>query len=468
MLNIKKRWKIILPLVIIIAMIVVPLLSEFGQNYFIKMGLDDAKIPEKDKKLLIIAPHNDDESLGTAQLIKKSLENGADVRVVVVTNGDGYTEALDIHDKKIFAKPSDYIAFGYERQGETVDAMTSLGVKKEYIYFLGYPDGGISHLWEESFYVPYKSKYTKVDASPYKDSYTKGATYTGESLLKDLESILTTVNPDYMAYPHSNDRHPDHWAVNGFVTYALKKTGQDPEKEYLYLVHRGDWPVPMTLDKNRFLLPPYKLKKSGTIWYSLDINPDEADEKEQVIRKYKSQFPTLKNLMLAFVRKNELFGIYPDVDLTRDAVGDQDMLLSDKNQLISDPVDDAIRLDFSKGADITGIYGGISTKNNLNLFISSEEEIGERIIYMLDIIWLKDRESSQMVIKVQGRKVETQDKKGNILKGPTASLGEKYIHIIIPKEMYEGSSSMLISGSTFRKNIRIDHTALRSVKLTPK
>ncbi len=301
--NKKKIYKVLLLAGIFL---ILGLAYSFFSNYFVNIRLEAVEIPDKHRKLLVVAPHPDDEALGAAELMKKSLEKGAEVRVVVVTNGDGYTEAVDIDERKVFPKPKDYIDFAYERQAETLAAMEYIGLKEDMIYFLGYPDGGLSHLLKENFNKPYTSKYTKRDFSPYPNSYRREAPYTGESLLEDLSSVIAAYKPDYIVYPQAADYHPDHRAVSSFVSEALEKSGYKP-KEYLYLIHQGDWPVPRMLDKKRYLVPPDKLEDSGLSWSTLDMTKEETDEKEKIIRIYKSQFPVLENLMLAFARKNELF-----------------------------------------------------------------------------------------------------------------------------------------------------------------
>ena len=115
------------------------------------MSLPSVVLPENGSKVLIVAPHNDDESLGAALFIRRSVKKGALVKVMMVTNGDGFPKAVETYAKKPFLKPSDYIDFGYKRQQETIAAMTSLGVDINNIFFLGYPDGGISMLWREVF-----------------------------------------------------------------------------------------------------------------------------------------------------------------------------------------------------------------------------------------------------------------------------------------------------------------------------
>src|SRR5574340_1404799 len=67
----------------------------WGASYFAwqralrAAGLEgDMTAPGRGDRILVVAPHPDDESLGCAGLIKQAVENGADVHVVVMTNGD--------------------------------------------------------------------------------------------------------------------------------------------------------------------------------------------------------------------------------------------------------------------------------------------------------------------------------------------------------------------------------------------
>jgi GlcNAc-PI de-N-acetylase len=46
------------------------------------------------ERLLVIAPHPDDETLGTAGLLQRVLARGGQARLVVLTAGDGYVEAV--------------------------------------------------------------------------------------------------------------------------------------------------------------------------------------------------------------------------------------------------------------------------------------------------------------------------------------------------------------------------------------
>lgn len=71
---------------------------------------------------MVIVPHEDDDLLSVGQVLPQLYKNGADVRIVVATNGD----------KTIAA---------HTRQGEDCRALKKLGIPREKVTFLGYPDG---------------------------------------------------------------------------------------------------------------------------------------------------------------------------------------------------------------------------------------------------------------------------------------------------------------------------------------
>ena len=45
------------------------------------------------RRLLVISPHPDDESLAGMAMIKRTLNSGGRVRIVMMTNGDGFRQA---------------------------------------------------------------------------------------------------------------------------------------------------------------------------------------------------------------------------------------------------------------------------------------------------------------------------------------------------------------------------------------
>lgn len=143
--------------------------------------VDPAPVPAQ--RLLVIAPHCDDETLGAAGLMRQAREAGADVHVVVISNGDGFRVGVQREYKTLRVAPADYIKYAYHRQGESRAAMQVLGIPADHVAFLGYPDRGLMPMWTTNWSQtrPFLSSYTQTDHSPYTDSPTPHAPYAGKA-----------------------------------------------------------------------------------------------------------------------------------------------------------------------------------------------------------------------------------------------------------------------------------------------
>lgn len=214
------------------------------------------------QRLLVVSPHPDDETLGAGGLIQAAKSQQVDVRIAIVTNGDGQRFAPVAFGKHLRPKPENYISWGELRQEETLAAARHLGVSETEILFLGYPDRGLARLWIEDWQAdcPLRSAYTRAERSPYLITFDSDADYCGSALLADFLRVLNDFHPDLIVLPHPDDDHPDHRAVYNFTMLALAVT-QEAEPDYQptvrgYLVHEGQYPQPRGLRTNQFLLPP--------------------------------------------------------------------------------------------------------------------------------------------------------------------------------------------------------------------
>lgn len=380
---------------------------EFVSNILLRISLTRINPAGKGDRVLVVAPHSDDEALGSAEFIKKTLANGGSVKVVLVTNGDGFKSALQFDYLNIHPKAADYIKFGYERQKETLKALKRLGLSEDNVIFLGYPDGGLAYLfytnWDKS--EPYTSTDTAANRSPYNNSFTKGAVYSGESLEADLEKIISGYKPNYIIYPHPNDRHPDHMAVNAFIKYTITKLNYKPDKELLYLVHRGDWPTPLKRATNMYLVPPAKLANTGTNWYALDMDNTDISEKSEVIHYYKTQIKVLAPLMTAFERKNELFGEYSNVTLYSAGKNDDSIVPDTSNLVIINPKQDTLGLEIAKGANILEVHAEKSNTNSIHVFAVLDDEFDSYLQYNLNVIYFKGNETKRLNILFKENKI---------------------------------------------------------------
>ena len=291
-------------------------------------------------RILIFAPHPDDESLGCAGVIRQAVAAGAEVHVVLMTNGDAAELSLIFGERELSYSPRAFINLGITRQNETLRAMALLGLPAERVHFLGYPNNGLVAMWrpEHWFYsTPYQSPYTLTSFSPYARTFTPQAPYCGQQVLADLMTLLHQVRPTKIFVVHPQDVHPDHWATYCFVRYALETIrlrtalaashtpgaalwARDVEV-YGFLIHWPGYPVPRKPAPALDLLPPPELigKPNGQAdrrpWFRLPLSSADTKVKLQAIMTYRSQEPSFDRLLTAFARQNESFERLPVVNL---------------------------------------------------------------------------------------------------------------------------------------------------------
>ena len=77
---------------------------------------------KKNERVLILAPHPDDEVIGCAGVIQQALKAGARVKVVYLTNGDHNELAFIVYEKRIVMRRGEFIHMGQIRQKEAIKA----------------------------------------------------------------------------------------------------------------------------------------------------------------------------------------------------------------------------------------------------------------------------------------------------------------------------------------------------------
>lgn len=253
-------------------------------------------------RLLVVAPHPDDETLGAGGLIQAARQANLPVQVVVVTNGDGSTPAAAKLTKALFVTATDRIKLGHARQAETLAAMAALGVARESVHFLGYPDKLLSELWEDYWKTPYYSTALRSERDLYQNARTPHAPFAGASVCEDLSGILEAFRPTVVVLPSALDLHPDHRATALFVQQALFDNPALHPRVYAYLVHRGAWPP-----AGPYLTVPENTWAARQEWLNLALEPEWEGRKAEAIRLYRSQMAVSAAYLLAFAKRNELF-----------------------------------------------------------------------------------------------------------------------------------------------------------------
>lgn len=260
-------------------------------------------------RLLVLAPHPDDEAIAAAGLIQRVLAAGGAVRVVMLTSGDGFPEGVEAADRIRHPTAADYRQYGRLRERETEDALAHLGSGRAHPVFLGFPDGGLCPL--ASKYLSFMSPYTRRVSPPATEQIVRGVIYRGSDLRRELEWNFVDFNPSIVVLPHSEDEHPDHCSTYIFTREAMKQLARDhgrrPPRLLHYLVHYTDWPPLNDLSESSPLAPPEDFPSAEGQWRTLTLTPAEAAAKAHALFLYHSQMIVIGRFLRAFARNNELF-----------------------------------------------------------------------------------------------------------------------------------------------------------------
>ncbi|AVX19835.1 N-acetylglucosaminyl deacetylase, LmbE family [Carboxydocella sporoproducens DSM 16521] len=267
------------------------------------------------QRLLVIAPHPDDEVLATGGLLAMAHAQGLPVKVIVVTMGDSFKLACEHSSGKIEPTAADFFRLGLQRWQESRQGLTRLGLKPDQqAVYLGFPDGGLRFLWEQSWQKPRLSGGVRTDKVPYPQARQPGLSYTGENLLQSLQAEIRAFQPTDIFYPTPADEHPDHWAVGTFTEIALQEL-QLPVRRHTYLVHHVAWPALWAAEPNREAEPPPRLVGPEFNWERLKLNNEAKTAKDQALAAHHSQLAVMEPYLKGFLRASEIFLSWSDYNL---------------------------------------------------------------------------------------------------------------------------------------------------------
>jgi len=262
-------------------------------------------------RVLVFAPHPDDEVLAAGGLIAGLAAAHRPVRIVFFTNGDAYKEAVVLTTHHRTPHRHDYYALGRLRQHEAIEAAHRLGLSATDVRFLGYPDDGIDDLWEAHWRSPYTSPYTNEDNARYPGVLLPGAEYEGAELRWLLERVIARFEPNVIVFPHPADTHTDHRHAAFFVVEAvtaLQAAHRLPPTTTLlaYVIHYPSWPLRRGPEKD-VCQPDARIGE--TVWTSYELSVPELDAKRAALDAHQTQLAVMGGFLRAFLCRNEIFGV---------------------------------------------------------------------------------------------------------------------------------------------------------------
>src|SRR6185295_9467498 len=144
-------------------------------------------------RLMVVAPHPDDETLAAAGLMRRVISSGGAVYVVWMTSGDGFPEGVETAEGIAHPRPKDFRSYGTIRESEARAAVGTLGVNRHSLSFLGFPDEGLCEL--ASTYLSakaraFESPFTERVSPPLTEQVIRGVRYRGTDVRRELERLV--------------------------------------------------------------------------------------------------------------------------------------------------------------------------------------------------------------------------------------------------------------------------------------
>ena len=278
--------------------------------------------------LMVIAPHPDDETLGNAGVIMQALQEGKQVGIVVLTNGDSYPTAAamitGVDQQKLTSKH--FVKLASTRQQYVTKALSLIEFPLDNLHFLGYPDGGLDKIYNEPDNIYHniltgKSNTYKAHQIDYHSKkHGQTAPYTKASIIADLVNIIKTKQPKNIHVTSLTDGHGDHQAAFKFARDAAIKADYQGNLN-TYLIHsskgHSEWPYPYKVDltaKFQAHTLHNETIPSGLAWppsIRSDMTLEQAQKKLEMINQFEVEIQLASQYMRAFAKAEEIFWSVP-------------------------------------------------------------------------------------------------------------------------------------------------------------
>jgi LmbE family N-acetylglucosaminyl deacetylase len=144
-------------------------------------------------RLLVVAPHPDDETLGCGILLQQVLSAGGEARVLLLTDGDNNPWPQRYLERRLWINDAARRRWGVMRRKEAENALDRLGFPASVLYPLGWRDMEVTsrlrHEWAGS--------------------------------IARIKAVIHDFRPNLVCCPALRDSHPDHGAAHVLCRLAL-------------------------------------------------------------------------------------------------------------------------------------------------------------------------------------------------------------------------------------------------------
>jgi len=220
-------------------------------------------LPFSVQRVVILAPHPDDDVIAAGGLIQRVLAARGNVHVVFITDGENNPWPQRFIERKFFLEAGDRAKWGAMRRREALCSLARLGVGERSATFLAFPDQHIAKLA--------RARDTRVGNA--------------------LRAVIEKIQPTLIVSPSSFDLHSDHRAIAYFAHAAA------PDATIAtYVVHGAG--------------PPRRLT------CQIDLSAHEQQRKHEAIECHISQLTLSRERFLSYARQTESF-YAPEFDVVR-------------------------------------------------------------------------------------------------------------------------------------------------------
>jgi N-acetyl-1-D-myo-inositol-2-amino-2-deoxy-alpha-D-glucopyranoside deacetylase len=159
-------------------------------------------------RLLVVAPHPDDETIAAGLMIQQVQAAGGEVQILLLTAGDNNPWPQRWMERRLRIRDADRQRWGRRRHVEILQALQLLELPRSALRALDWPDMGV----------------------------TDCLLQPENTAVSTLAAAIRQFRPSLIAMPSLDDRHPDHGAAHVLVRLALAGQAAPPQL-LAYLVH---------------------------------------------------------------------------------------------------------------------------------------------------------------------------------------------------------------------------------------